>query len=266
MEKLTRKSLLISCSVLAGLSLASFITYVVTSDQGRLKDVSLNLGTEILGILLTVALIDRVIRSNEKAERERYRAIAIKQLRIPLLHHLDVLLNIFKASIQSPPEKSYANVSELFDDDYFSQIGLLDFAKQAPVMGGIQWFEYLSYEFSKFKDGLGRTIEKYAPYLDSDSIDLMEQILNSSFLAYILQVPAIRATDQNVGFKRAYNMLFGVQEMVVEYTDLFSQLVETYNRCAAEDKRLLVHDYFWSNNTAPLIGSGRIDMSGRGDR
>lgn len=259
MFSFTKKALFLPTLILTAISLGCFVIYFLApAAKEWLKDIVLNLGTEIVGILLTIGLIDRVIRSNQEAERKKYQALAINQLRIPLSHHLGVFMDMFKASITSAPERTYQRVSDLFDDDYFRNVAFLDFSKQAPVTGNIQWFDYLSYEFSKFKDSLSRTIEKYSPYLDLETIDLVEQLLNSNLMAFIAQAPAIREIDKREGFKRAYNLFWEMQSIVKEYADVLSQLIEKYNQYAPDEKEIVIHSYVWSNNTSPQIGSGRI--------
>ncbi len=90
--------------------LAFFLLLLYLKNPGTthwLQDFTLNLMTEIIGILLVVILIDRVININQENERKKLQEIAFQQLRIPLLHHFTLLFNIFKSSVleivQYPP-------------------------------------------------------------------------------------------------------------------------------------------------------------------
>ncbi|MFL6257200.1 MAG: hypothetical protein ACJ74T_19505, partial [Pyrinomonadaceae bacterium] len=51
------------------------------------QNFSMNLATEVIGIGLTVFLIDRVIEKQREAELERYRQAALLRLRTALARH-----------------------------------------------------------------------------------------------------------------------------------------------------------------------------------
>lgn len=261
-----KKFLWVSYSILFILLIICFVVYF-TNPFGInwLKEFSLNLATQVIGILLVVFLIDRVISINQENERKKRQVIALQQLQIPLRRHFILLFNIFKSSIQVKPDKNYKHVSDLFDDTYFVQIAFFDFSKPAPVIPLDAWFNYLSRECSQFREALNRTIEKYSLYVESDIIDLMEETINSSFISFIIQAPAIQApaireVDTREGVIREYN-LFGGQgtcDLVKEYTSLFSKLIESYNQNVPDEKRIKMTDDLWRNDVAPKIGSSRI--------
>ena len=77
--------------VLIAIFLMALVFYVCTLRSGPewLNDVSLNVGTEVFGILFTVWLIDEVIRRKDQTERERIVKVAFAQLRIALEQHIN---------------------------------------------------------------------------------------------------------------------------------------------------------------------------------
>ncbi len=234
--------------------------YVNPYSTNWLQAFSLNLMTNIISILLVVLLIDRVISINQENERIMRQKIAFQQLRLPLLHHFTLLFNIFKASVQVKPDKNYKNVSDLFDDMYFDQITFLDFSRPAPVTPPTDWFNYLAQNCLEFKENLNRTVEKYSFFLEPDVIDLIEEIVNSHFIAFILQAPRIPEWDRREGYNRRYEF-FGGQgmiDLIKEYTELFVKLVEHYNQYALSDKKIIMTDDLWRNDVSPQIGSGRL--------
>lgn len=222
-----------------------------------------NLGSEIFGILLTIFVVDRVIEANRAREIKQYRTVALQQLRLPLIHHLTVLINMIKASTTTVPANPSREVRDLFDDQYFDEIKFLDFSKESPVYGQSDWFVYLSQEFTRFKDALERTVEKYSLYLDPQSLNLIEQIINSHAMAFIIQSPGIRNVDQKEGYRRHYNLFEGdgFTDLIREYGDLFATLVEAYNKHAPSDGHLAVNEHDWSNNISPKIGSARFEIA-----
>lgn len=259
-----RNLLPISYAILFAFLAAAIGGYLCGAKQeiGWLRDLSLNVGTEVFGIVLTVFLIDAVIRRNEVRERRRVRRVAFQQLRIPLIHHLTVLQQMYKAAIFNPPERQPVEVRELFTDSYFVQVAFLDFSKPAPVdsVVPLQWFDWLRMEATNFKAALGRTIEKYATFLEGGSVELLEGLINSHFLSLLIQVPAVRDTDIRENTRRSYNVLSGegMVEFVREYVDKFSSLVELYNAAVLDNEKVRMDDQFWRNDIAPVFGSGRL--------
>jgi hypothetical protein len=254
---------LISYIILSVLSVISFVIYFnapSAMEWDWLRHITVNLGTGIIVALLTVLLIDNIIRINREKERKKYQSVALRQLQIPLIHQFHLLFYIFKSSVEIKPQKTYQYVRDLFDDNYFVQLAFFDFSKKAPIWGDLQWFDYLPRECTKFRDALSRTVEKYSLYLDSGIIEIMEEIINSDFISIVLQAPAIREIDRHEGYKRSYNFFAGsgMCDIVREYTSLFTRLVEHYNELAPQEKRVLMRDDLWRNDTAPKIGSGRV--------
>lgn len=100
------------------------------------------------------------------------------------MRHFYLLFNIFKAAVPEKPDKEYQSVADLFDELYFNQLAFLDFSPPAPVFTSLDatWSEYLSKECAQFKDSIDRTTEKYCLVLQRETIDLMEEIINSPFL------------------------------------------------------------------------------------
>jgi hypothetical protein len=64
---------------LVAVACAAFYIFLPLVLEGW-RSFSLNMMTEVVGILLTVALIDAVIRRRQEKERMRYRSIALQQL------------------------------------------------------------------------------------------------------------------------------------------------------------------------------------------
>jgi hypothetical protein len=254
----------ISYFVLTTLSAMSFIFYFKAPSESKwdwVRNITVNLGTGIIVALLTALLIDAIINRKQERERKRYELVGLQQLRIPLLHQFQLLFNIFKASVEIKPQNIYQNLRDLFDEDYFVQLAFFDFSKPAPIATPLQWFDYLSHECTKFRDALNRTVEKYSIYLDSETLDVIEQLINSSFISFILQAPAVREVDKRGGFSRDYNFFAGsgMGDIVREYTSLFLKLMEYYNEQVAQENKIVFKDDLWRNDVAPQFGSARIN-------
>lgn len=218
----------------------------------------LNLATEMLGILFTVVFIDSVIRRREERQRRRYRSIALQQLRFPLSQHSRLLFNLYKASVERKPERKISGMEDLFDADYFEQIVYLDLAKPGPVTPPMIWAEWVRHETGRFKDDLGRVVDKYAMYLDPDTLDVAERLISSSFINVADSFPTILTMWKQEGHQFPTNLLGGLSELMLEHTTAFCELVEVYNAEAPDDRKVAFGEHMWRNDTEPLIGSGRV--------
>lgn len=259
MHKLLRTSYVVLAAVLV-VCVGGFVWGQIF-DVEWMAGISLNLGTEVFGILLTVLLIEAVIRKHDGLERMRIRKVAFQQLRGPLQQQLTVLQVMYKAAVSHPPEKLPTTMSELFTDDYFVQLTFLDFSMPAPLasVAPLQWFDYLHMEADKFRGALSRTIEKYATFLDATAVQLMEELINSNFLAFLLQAPAVRQLDQKENLKRRYNFFSGqgMPDMVGQHARQIATLVSMHNEVAAQDANIELDSQQWRNDIGPQFGSAR---------
>ena len=226
----------------------------------------LNMGTEIVGIGLVIALIDTVIRRREERQRKRYRSVALQQLRLPLKNHLRLLSDMYKASVERKPDSEIASLDDLFNEDYFEQITYFNAMGPSGASSGvyqppIPWFQYLKYESEKFREDLERVVDKYAMHLDPDTLDLVEQLANSAFINHgRFQLPVMVANLQSSGHQGTYNPFMAEHHMhtVRDHTRVFTKVVDIYNMEAPDDRKVLVRDKrIWADNVAPAVGSSR---------
>jgi hypothetical protein len=230
----------------------------------------LSVGTNILVIIIAFMLVDRVIKQREEQERDKYRAVALRQLRIPLNQHLRLLSNMYKASVERKPDTEISNLDDLFNEDYFEQIAHFDVGRPGPASGGVgqpalPWFQYLYLEVEKFKEDLERVADRYAGYLGADTADVVEELLHSPFVGYIRSLPTLATTLRNPPlsgmppWSGALNLLH--PHTLSEHTRLFSKLVDVYNENALDDRKVVVSDGMWSDNAHPHIGSARVPFT-----
>lgn len=254
-----RMVLYIGLAICFVISLYTFFTS--TPQEVWLSNLSGNLVAEIFGILLTVVIVDRIIEAKQEKERQKFKQVAFQQLRIPLVNHFQMLFNIYKASVTSKPSNNYENLRDFFNDDYFNEIAFYDFTKPNSTSTGFSGFDYLPREFKEFKQTLNKTIDKYGFYLNSDTVDTIEQLINSSLTSFISKIQSILQIDQTEGYKRNYNFFNSqaTRNMVIEHTNFFIKLVEESNRFMKKDElKIKVEAGLWRNDISPQIGIGRI--------
>ncbi len=152
-------------------------------------------------------------------------------------------------------------VSDLFLDDYIAALRRLDFKESAPSYPYVQWSELVTTESTKFEQALIRTIDKYAVYLDPDVLDLLEELINSTFMRTAKNAHYTVTKSQEWGGNLGYYPLIreeGIDEALRDYVHLFSQLADCYNKYSPPEKQIVMKDSLWSEGTLPKIGQDRV--------
>jgi len=252
--------------LLSGLLLLCFLaSFILPAQFEWIKNFSLEMASEIIGILLVVFSIDRVIALEQKKEKKKLEKVTCLQLRRPLLRHFYLIFNLFKASIAEKPNKEYERVTDLFDEYFFQEIAFLDFSQTAPVftIADTSWSEYLTRECEQFQEALNNTTEKYALFLPPDILDLIEEIINDPFIWLVLQAQNIRQLgngNKDNSNSSPYNFLARkeIRELLRDYTQKFSKLLIYYNENVPKEKRIELTNELWNNDVPPKIGSSRV--------
>ena len=232
--------------------------YVYFYDRSSfLSEISLSVAANIIVLILVIFLIEKIKEISQKHEQRKWEKIALKQLKSPLVHHLGLLFKIFKASIQTNPGRTCTDIFEFFNEN-IEHLKYFDFSKPAPVFPERNWSEYLSGEFSKFKEALSRTIFKYALFLEPEMVELIEKIMDSSFMHFILQLPAALQFSR-VYKNPSYNLLHSFLELekVKKYLYLLKELIEKYDQLSIEEK-ISIPKFFWRDNVSPEWGNSRL--------
>jgi hypothetical protein len=256
------QSLRLSLFILSGVFVALVVLYLTAFIErvDWLREISLNLATEVAGILVTVWLVDSVMRKRDENNRRRLCRAAFLQFRLPLARHLALMQAMFKAAIPNPPEHLPTTFDELFGPEYYVQLGFLDLAKPAPVASRIEWVDYLAQECLHFQKAAATTTDRYIAFLDPEVVEVFEQVLDSSFLSMTIQFPAVRNFDKVKNItNRQYNLWgsLGVQEPLRGHVSLLKKIVELSD-AHLQDKKLQLDAQGWSNQIAPAFGSARI--------
>jgi len=169
--------------------------------------------------------------------------------------------------VEQKPDRQILQVKDLFNDDYIEQTKRFDITSDSPESASVginsdlkPWSDYLRQEVKRFKDELERIVDKYSMYLDPDTLDVAEQLIDSSFVGIIDYGPTLVAHVRSLGHHESFPLFVtpGSEDVVREYIDAFSDLVEIYNREASSDRKVRITEELWRNDELPKIGSARI--------
>lgn len=240
--------------VLACLLLAA--SWLVVPDQEWAGGFLSDLAAGIFGSLVIILFVDRIIERNRQRERVKVAKVALGRMRFPILWHMILLCNAFKAATENKPTLLPSTYEDVFNDAYYEEIAFLDLTKEAPVALKMDWWNHLYLETKFFKEKLEQTLDTYAVYLDTEMIDMLEGIINSPFLKDISDLHLLPRIDRRYNFKRPYTMRLFPKDHLEEHINRMLKLVHHFN--SKSDSPVRFTEGMWSDLSAPKWGSGRI--------
>lgn len=159
-------------------SICEYCWLYLPDDYSELKNLGLNAFTEIIGIMVTVAIVDKLIQEQEER----------KLLPIKIAAHRDVghFINAISTlwitaydkcvPIDRPKDEPSTMI---FTPKYFNAIGNhLDLDALAPVVPERTWIDYLKKQEVELRQQGEKILERYPTILEPDIYNLIHKILN----------------------------------------------------------------------------------------
>lgn len=237
------------------------------SSNTEVRSFCQNLLTTILGILITVFLIENVISNREKREKANILKNALIQFKRPTNKLMYLLVTIYKASCMEKPSDLKESYKDLFStDDFYSNIQFLDFKKKAPIAAHIDWSQHVSNEIKLIKDEWEKVIDKYAFVLDSKLITDIEWVKNSSFLSIFSLGPQIAASDIYLNFQRKHLCILANNQIIADLKVVLDKvfgIVDYFETKTEEIHHPGLHydSGIWLDRIAPKVSSGRVELT-----
>lgn len=224
-----------------------------------------NLAAGFLGSFLIVLLVDRALERQRARQTEQARSIALRVLRPFVLQHIMLLSDWHKASAEKPPSKLPNSLAETFSSDYFEQIRFLDFSKDAPVDPKMSWLQWTGQQFDEFSGQISRIIDKYSFFLETRTLDRLENLANSILVKLLTQLAKsnLFSLDKAHNVVRTYNLLEcpSVQNEVRHHTQLLVSFVDWFNQAVPAIRIEIDGPGLWRQDIQPKVGSARIEAN-----
>lgn len=173
------EALLISLCVLAGL-----LFLLWQYGTGPWSEFGLNAFTEILGIIVTIFLVDQILKSQERRRLWPLQTSAFRDVQTFVNEITGLWLNAYNWSGKgelSPPAKPPAT-QEFLTIPYFQAIRQrLNLDKDACVFPNRSWWEYLPQAENKIRQNGENILERHAAVLDPVAYGLVHKVLNGMF-------------------------------------------------------------------------------------
>ncbi|MCT7953637.1 hypothetical protein [Laspinema palackyanum] len=230
-----------------------------------LEELSINLIAEVTGILLVLFSVNKTVRESREKEKNKFKEIAFRQLKFTIRKQIYLFFEILKASTPQKPDKPYKKLEDLFDETYFREVQNLDLLTMAPVLTPagepMDWLDYLVSESLNLRTALGRVVDRYAFYLESEVVDLMEEMTDASFIRFLTSLWEAKRLN---GLTSKGDLLFACEDMFREYADSLVKLVKFYNENVTSDRQIIIDEQqwqeWWNHKGRPQLGDSRIKI------
>ncbi len=246
---------------------SGFVIYFLSDGAEVIRDVSLNLATAFLVVIITVSLVDIYISAKDEKERRERKNSCIRTLRLPLVKIAGFLFYLVKATATERQDEGEYKIADFLRNIDVAQVGELDTTKKAPVVPERTWATFLVQAFDEFTTSIEFFIEKYAVHLDSQIIELAERIATHRFVFHIRNIPLMDRVMREQGLGDVTVPVFQFVAIEVEgktalgeYLKLVAELVEVVEQ--ADGGEPLVDHQSWNEGVSPSMGSGRIAQQG----
>ncbi|ACK70368.1 hypothetical protein PCC7424_1937 [Gloeothece citriformis PCC 7424] len=228
--------------ILIGLLLICFlIALIIHSSNNWLQDFSLDIASEIIGILLVIFAVDRVIDAEREKKDKKKERVAMQQIKQPILEHFSVLMETFNKIKTECNNSNLEDLSNIFDrlnnqelSDFSGSLKNQDHLLYSIENDNIDWLDYLSQECRTTQESLNRTVEKYSLFLQPRLLRTIEEFVNSPFLRLIVDYQdKLKSVDKLDKFTQNYQDLFENPDFILllkQHLIKFFKLIKLFNK------------------------------------
>ncbi len=218
-----------------------------------------NLGAGFLGAFLTVLLIDRAIARERETEARRIRALCLGQTRSVILRYLELLCSWYKAAVKEKPSHTPSSLRDIFSEGYYEELLRLDFSKGAPTSPPINWFRWSATTAQELRAHLNAVLDKYAFFLDADTLEIIEGLASSPFLGLLQAAANWPSGAPPTSRARTYNLLAGTGIIghLRQDVELLLRLVARFNESVP--RQIVIGDLpLWREDIGGTFGAARM--------
>lgn len=178
-------------------------------------DFGLNFLTEVIGIIITVTIIDQIIKSNEAKSKEPIRLMAYEEVRLPIHRLLNLWNHLYTGSTGKTRNLDFIpNTSEF--DDLFLNLNLDAISK---TVTGESLSFYIKAQIQEFNDLISEVLLKYKSDIPPNVNISLFNIKNSSTHLTAISIQQTEAAMRTMGVLKLRNLENFVVPVNQEYID-----------------------------------------------
>jgi len=219
----------------------SFIILIVLTVLGLIlwlgfpstKDFGLNFMTEMLGALITIYVIDRLIKNMEKLKSIPQRLAAYEDVRLYTSRYISFWLDAYRASV---PEEDPPTITEFFSKNGLEKVFKYLYLDAKPnVIPPRTWECWIVENASEFKTNGDKILDRHSYNLDPNVYGFLHHLTEGMFNNMLMSIPSLHQSDLSMNFPRVRTL--GYYSIPPQGDDL-SAILGLYNWCENEFNEL----------------------------
>jgi hypothetical protein len=227
--------------VLFAITLIAFIATLMypTNHDGLNKIIDrfgANVTTEGLGIMFTLAVINRFLEQQDRRRRLRGSIRALRRSALALERMTSAWAPLISGTLESEPTPPPPSMEAMFAPHYTENLMALDFRRprsaREPEAG--TWIQWALAELRAGLDVLSDVGVRYAIILDSSYVEAIDHLIDDEFIAFLEELSERPTLDQRE-WRVALNTARGHRES--HFTDLV-RMLQVHNSLALEAGRV----------------------------
>lgn len=179
--------------VLILILIGSLFTWLFTNS--RIQDFGLNFFTEILGVIITVYIIDYLV---ERREQEKLIPLKITIYKDVLIIYRSIISIFIEAHRSSVPFDEPENLEDFLAKKGMGQVfKYLDLNSKPDVIPERTWLQYFFERRKRILDNSNKFLERYSSYSDPILYNAIHNISNGLFLDTMKMIPTVMNLNQD---------------------------------------------------------------------
>lgn len=151
-----------------------------------LSDFGLNFATEIIGVFITVYIVDYLLNSREKARLAPMKVIVFQEISILFNRHLGMYLELYSESVKEAPPTT---TKEFIEKDCIYKALLYSNVDGKPRISPQQTMtQYLASKAVDFETRAEKILDKYSNYMSPNIANLLHQLYVESPSISIMKI------------------------------------------------------------------------------
>lgn len=157
------------------------------------EDFGLNFFTEMLGVAVTIFVIDRQIQKREKLRSIPQKLAAYEDVRLYTSRYISFWTSTYSESV---PEEEPDTIETFFSEEGMTKIlYYLHMDSEPNVTPLTKWWDWTVHNAKEFKDNGEKILDRYSHNLDPVAFAYVHQLTESIFNNVLLMIPSIRQSD-----------------------------------------------------------------------
>ena len=166
----------------------------------KTEQFGLNFFTEMLGVAVTVFVIDRLIQNREETRSIPQKLAAYEDVRLYTSRYISFWTSAYRESV---PEDEPETIETFFSETGMTKIlNHLYMDSEPNVTPPRKWWDWIVHNAKEFKDNGDKLLDRHSHNLDPVAFGYVHQLTESIFNNVLLMSPSIRQSDISMKFPR----------------------------------------------------------------